>query len=110
MLFVKLLKINSMRNSPLPFPSTYSNQICMFSQGVSKALDLTLPFELLMALDLTNGVEVTFECLKPENLIMKIFTLVHKQQKWDIINLFCQEIFHEFKHSVMDEIDTNRQT
>ena len=71
-------------------------------------MDLTLPFELLMALDLTNGVEVTFECLKPENLIMKIFTLVHKQQKWDIINLlFCQEIFYEFKHSVMDEIDTN---
>ena len=32
-----------------------------------------------MGLDLTNGVEVTFECgLKPENLIMKIFTLVHK--------------------------------
>ena len=76
------------------------------------ALDLTrpahAPFELLMALDLTNGVKVTFECLKPESLIVKTLNNnSSKKQKWDIINLFCQEIFHEFKHSVMDEIDTN---
>ena len=100
-----------MRKSPLP---RYLSTNVGPPWGARTSHDPALaPFELLMALDLTNGVKVTFECLKPESLIVKILNnkLEVKKQKWDIINLFCQEIFHEFKHSVMDEIDTNsRQT